>query len=116
FRGRVGRGQHQSYCILVADSDTPDAEERLSALTQTNDGFALAEKDLEIRGPGEFFGRRQSGLPELQLASLLDMDMLKIAQSEAQTIAAADPNLEQPEHQLLRQRVNRFWQHAGDAS
>ncbi|MEZ4595305.1 MAG: ATP-dependent DNA helicase RecG, partial [Chloroflexota bacterium] len=116
FRGRVGRGQHQSYCILVADSDTPDAEERLSALTQTNDGFALAEKDLEIRGPGEFFGRRQSGLPELQLASLLDMDMLKIAQSEAQAIAAADPNLEQPEHQLLRQRVARFWQNAGDAS
>ena len=116
FRGRVGRGAHQSYCILVADSDTPDAEERLSALTQTNDGFALAEKDLEIRGPGEFFGRRQSGLPELQLASLLDMDMLKIAQSEAQSIAEADPNLEQPEHQLLRQRVARFWQNAGDAS
>ncbi|MBK7893845.1 MAG: ATP-dependent DNA helicase RecG [Anaerolineaceae bacterium] len=116
FRGRVGRGQHQSYCILVADSDSPDAEERLSALTQTNDGFALAEKDLEIRGPGEFFGRRQSGLPELQLASLLDMDMLKIAQSEAQAIAAADPNLEQPEHQLLRQRVARFWQNAGDVS
>ncbi|WP_420640629.1 ATP-dependent DNA helicase RecG [Candidatus Leptofilum sp.] len=116
FRGRVGRGQHQSYCILVADSDTPDAEERLSALTQTNDGFALAEKDLEIRGPGEFFGRRQSGLPELKLASLLDMDMLKIAQTEAQTIAEADPNLAQPEHQLLRQRVAKFWQNAGDVS
>ncbi len=116
FRGRVGRGEHQSYCILVADSDTPDAEERLVALTQTNDGFALAEKDLEIRGPGEFFGRRQSGLPELKLASLLDMDMLKIAQTEAQTIAEVDPNLEQPEHQLLRQRVARFWQNAGDVS
>ncbi|MCB9008694.1 MAG: ATP-dependent DNA helicase RecG [Ardenticatenaceae bacterium] len=116
FRGRVGRGAHQSYCILVADSDTPDAEERLGALTQTNDGFALAEKDLEIRGPGEFFGRRQSGLPELKLASLLDMDMLKIAQAEAQTIAEADPELEQPEHQLLRQRVARFWQDAGDVS
>ncbi|WP_420629394.1 ATP-dependent DNA helicase RecG [Candidatus Leptofilum sp.] len=116
FRGRVGRGQYQSYCLLVADSDTPDAEERLSALTQTNDGFALAEKDLEIRGPGEFFGRRQSGLPELKLASLLDMDMLKIAQTEAQTIAEADPNLEQPEHALLRQRVAKFWQNAGDVS
>ncbi len=116
FRGRVGRGEHQSYCILVADSDTPDAEERLGALTQTNDGFALAEKDLEIRGPGEFFGRRQSGLPELKLASLLDMDMLQIAQTEAQTIAETDPELEQPEHQLLRQRVARFWQAAGDVS
>lgn len=116
FRGRVGRGAHKSYCILVADSDTPDATERLEALTQTNDGFALAEKDLEIRGPGEFFGRRQSGLPELQLASLLDMDMLKIAQAEAQTIAAEDPDLALPEHQLLRQRVARFWQNAGDAS
>jgi ATP-dependent DNA helicase RecG len=116
FRGRVGRGAYQSYCILVADSDSPDAEERLSALTQTNDGFALAEKDLELRGPGEFFGRRQSGLPELKLASLLDMDMLQIAQTEAQAIAAVDPNLEQPEHQLLRQRVARFWQDAGDVS
>ena len=102
--------------ILVADSDSPDAEERLSALTQTNDGFALAEKDLEIRGPGEFFGRRQSGLPELKLASLLDMDMLKIAQAEAQTIADEDPNLEQPQHALLSQRVAKFWQNAGDVS
>ncbi|MCP4422355.1 MAG: ATP-dependent DNA helicase RecG [Chloroflexi bacterium] len=113
FRGRVGRGQHQSYCILVADSETAVAEERLGALTQTNDGFALAEKDLEIRGPGQFFGRRQSGLPELQLASLLDMDMLKIAQNEAKLIAEKDPNLEQPEHQLLKQRVAHFWQNIG---
>lgn len=116
FRGRVGRGEHKSTCILVADSQTADAEERLGALTQTNDGFALAEKDLELRGPGEFFGRRQSGLPELQLASLLDMDMLQIAQAEAQSIAEEDPNLEKPEHQLLRQRVAHFWQHAGDVS
>ena len=91
FRGRVGRGEYQSTCILVADTETADAQERLSALTQTNDGFALAEKDLELRGPGEFFGRRQSGLPELQLASLLDMDMLQIAQAEAQTIAERRP-------------------------
>lgn len=112
FRGRVGRGQHQSYCILVADSDTADAEERLGALTQTNDGFALAEKDLEIRGPGQFFGRRQSGLPELRLASLLDMDMLQVAQSEAKAITEKDPKLEQPEHQLLRQQVAHFWQNA----
>ncbi|MCA9932409.1 MAG: ATP-dependent DNA helicase RecG, partial [Anaerolineales bacterium] len=116
FRGRVGRGEHQSYCILVADSSSADAEERLKALEQTNDGFVLAEKDLEIRGPGEFFGRRQSGLPELQLASLLDMEMVETARAEAQKLFAADPALEQSEHQLLREQVGRFWEHAGDVS
>jgi ATP-dependent DNA helicase RecG len=116
FRGRVGRGEHQSYCVLIADNESADAEERLNALTQTNDGFILAEKDLEIRGPGEFFGRRQSGLPELQLASLLDMETLQIARSEADALLAADAWLEQPEHHLLRERVAKFWEHAGDVS
>ena len=116
FRGRVGRGEHQSYCILVADSSSADAEERLKALEQTNDGFALAEKDLEIRGPGEFFGRRQSGLPELKLASLLDMEMVDTARAEAMRLFAADPVLEKPEHQLLRERVSRFWEHTSDVS
>jgi ATP-dependent DNA helicase RecG len=116
FRGRVGRGQHQSYCLLIADNETGEAEERLSALEQTNDGFVLAEKDLEIRGPGEFFGRRQSGLPELRLASLLDMNMLEIARAEAEQVFAADPNLEQPEHRLLKERVEKFWADAGDVS
>jgi len=116
FRGRVGRGQHQSYCILIADEGTADAEERLMALEQTNDGFQLAEKDLELRGPGEFFGRRQSGLPELQLASLMDMEMLQTAQKEAAALFAADPMLQDAAHQLLRQRVAAFWQAAGDFS
>lgn len=116
LRGRVGRGEHQSYCLLVSDAGTAVAEERLTALEQTNDGFALAEKDLEIRGPGEFFGRRQSGLPELQLASLLDMDMLEITQQEARAIIAKDPNLELPEHQQLRAQVAKFWESAGDVS
>ena len=116
FRGRVGRGEHQSYCILVADEGTPEAEERLKALEQTNDGFVLAEKDLELRGPGEFFGHRQSGLPELQLASLLDMEMLQIAREEAVKILETDPQLEQAEHHLLRERMNRFWETAGDLS
>ena len=116
FRGRVGRGEHQSYCILVADDSSTDSEKRLQALEQTNDGFILAEKDLELRGPGEFFGRRQSGLPELQMASLLDMELLEIAQQEAQTIFAADPLLEQPEHAALRDRVAKFWAQAGDVS
>lgn len=116
FRGRVGRDQHQSYCILISEAESTDAEERLQALEKTNDGFILAEKDLEIRGPGEFFGRRQSGLPELNLASLLDMNMLEIAQSEAADLFAADPLLERPEHHLLQASVAKFWEQAGDVS
>jgi ATP-dependent DNA helicase RecG len=116
FRGRVGRGAHQSYCLLLADTVTGDAEERLSALEQTNDGFVLAEKDLEIRGPGEFFGQRQSGLPELQLASLLDMAMLEIAREEAQALFEIDPMLERPEHAELHEKVARFWEQAADIS
>jgi ATP-dependent DNA helicase RecG len=116
FRGRVGRGQHQSYCILVAESGSAVAEERLQALEQTNDGFVLAEKDLEIRGPGQFFGRRQSGLPELKMASLLDMNMVELAHKEAEIIYKDDPLLEKPEHALLREQVGRFWDDAADVS
>ena len=116
FRGRVGRGEHQSYCLLLADAVSGDAEERLAALEQTNDGFLLAEKDLEIRGPGEFLGRRQSGLPELQLASLTDMRVLELAREEARALYEADPYLEQPEHQLLQEKVAVLWQQAGDVS
>jgi ATP-dependent DNA helicase RecG len=115
FRGRVGRGQHQSYCLLIADHESADAEERLKALEQTNDGFILAEKDLELRGPGEFFGQRQSGLPELQLASLLDIGMLEIARSEAQSLFAADPLLRKPELHWLRDRVAKFWAKASQS-
>jgi ATP-dependent DNA helicase RecG len=116
FRGRVGRGQHQSYCLLMADETTPEAEDRLTALEQTNDGFQLAEKDLELRGPGEFFGRRQSGLPELRLASLTDMTMLQLARQEAAQLIATDPNLDHPDHRLLQERVQTFWATAGDVS
>jgi ATP-dependent DNA helicase RecG len=116
FRGRVGRGEHQSYCILIADQGSTEAEQRLQALEQSNDGFYLAEKDLELRGPGEFFGRRQSGLPELQLASLLDMDMLQIAQEEAMKLYETDPQLQHEEHALLQESVRRFWEKAGDVS
>lgn len=116
FRGRVGRGEHQSYCLLVSDAVNGDAEERLRALEQSNDGFMLAEKDLELRGPGEFFGRRQSGLPELRMASLLDMQLLETAREEAQRLFAADPLLQEPEHSLLHQRVRQFWEDAGDIS
>ncbi|MBX3054958.1 MAG: ATP-dependent DNA helicase RecG [Anaerolineae bacterium] len=116
FRGRVGRGEYQSYCLLISDSEANGAGDRLAALEQSNDGFVLAEKDLELRGPGEFFGRRQSGLPELKLASLLDMEMLQKAQQEARAIFADDPQLEKPEHALLKERIARFWEDATDIS
>ncbi len=116
FRGRVGRGVHQSYCLLLAGEVSAEAEKRLSAVEQTNDGFLLAERDLELRGPGEFLGRRQSGLPELNLASLTDMEMLILARSEALRLTESDPNLEKEEHQLLHQHVERFWEKAGDIS
>ena len=117
FRGRVGRGQHQSYCILIAEDVSAEAEQRLSALEATNDGFVLAERDLELRGPGEFFGRRQSGLPELRLASLLhDGEVLAMAQEDAAAIFADDPNLELPEHRYLRESVEEFWETAADVS
>lgn len=116
LRGRVGRGQHQSYCMLISDSTAGHTVERLTALEETNDGFELAEKDLELRGPGQFFGRQQSGLPEMQMASLLDVDTLTVARQEAETLFEQDPQLEQPEHAQLRERVHRFWDNAGDFS
>ena len=117
FRGRVGRGEHQSYCILIAEDVSAEAEQRLSALEATNDGFILAERDLELRGPGEFFGRRQSGLPELRLASLLhDSEVLNMAQEDAVSVFAVDPQLEWPEHRYLRESVEEFWEKAADVS
>ena len=117
FRGRVGRGEHQSYCILIAEDVSAEAEQRLAALEATNDGFVLAERDLELRGPGEFFGRRQSGLPELRLASLLnDGEVLQMAQEDAAGLFMIDPNLEWPEHQYLRESVQEFWERATDIS
>lgn len=116
LRGRVGRGKHKSYCLLVAESGSGDTEERLRALEQTNDGFELAEKDLELRGPGEFFGRRQSGIPELQLASFTEKEMLEAARKEAEQLFNSDPGLERPEHKALHDRVIQFWENAGDIS
>ena len=122
FRGRVGRGAHQSYCLLLSDAASPDDPqtrttwERLKAIEETQDGFALAEKDLELRGPGDFLGVRQSGLPELRLASLSNVKTLEKARAEAQTIFAQDPKLESPEHQLLAEQLDRFWERTGDLS
>jgi ATP-dependent DNA helicase RecG len=116
FRGRVGRGEHQSYCLLLADATTPDAEARLRVISETDDGFKLAEEDLKLRGPGEFFGTRQSGLPDIKLAKLGDTRLLEMARNEAQSLFENDPDLSQPEHRLLSRKLNDFWQTQTDLS
>jgi ATP-dependent DNA helicase RecG len=116
FRGRVGRSEHQSYCLLVADSPSFEGEQRLMAIESTQDGFALAEKDMELRGPGEFFGTRQSGLPDLKLAKLSDVRILEQARTEALALFRDDPDLSRPEHRLLARKVDEFWKGEGDLS
>ncbi len=109
FRGRVGRGQHQSYCILISDKENEVTQQRLEAMENTTDGFKLAEIDLNLRGPGEFFGRRQSGTPDLKVAQLADTRLLHAANREARQILADDPQLEREEHALLKQKIDEFW-------
>jgi ATP-dependent DNA helicase RecG len=109
FRGRVGRGEHQSYCLLLAESPSFEGEQRLKIIETTQDGFLLAEEDLKMRGPGEFFGTRQSGLPDLRVAKLGDVRVLEEARRAALDLFREDPTLSQPEHQLLAQKVREFW-------
>lgn len=110
LRGRVGRGEYESYCLLFGDPGTEPAERRLEAMTSTADGFKLADIDLEIRGEGQLFGARQSGLPDLKLARLArDHELLKLARSKASELVAADPELERPENALLREEVERVF-------
>lgn len=116
FRGRVGRGEVQSYCLLLADSPSSQAEERLKAIESSQDGFYLAEVDLEMRGPGEFFGTRQSGLPDLKVAKLSDVKVLEEARALAKEVFQEDPHLELPQHRLLARRVADFWRGEGDLS
>ena len=116
FRGRVGRGADQSYCVLLADARSQNATERLSALCATDDGFRLAEEDLRLRGPGEFWGTRQSGLPALQVAQVTDTKTLELAREVADTILADDPALRRPQHALLAETMRRFWEGAAEPS
>jgi ATP-dependent DNA helicase RecG len=113
FRGRVGRGEHKSYCLLLSDYSTPEAKERLSAVERIHDGFRLAEVDLSLRGPGDYFGTRQSGLPALRVARLSDQDLLKVAREEAAGLLRDDPGLLKPHHASLAQEVTRFLDQVG---
>jgi ATP-dependent DNA helicase RecG len=112
FRGRVGRGEHQSYCILLAEDAKGTAFERMQIIQDTHDGFRLAEADLEIRGPGQFFGTRQSGMPDLRMAKLSDMATLSLAREQAKALFERDPALSQPEHTALRAALDNFWSRA----
>lgn len=116
FRGRVGRGEYRSYCLLLSEAPSEDADERLKTLEATTDGFVLAQKDLEMRGPGQFLGTQQSGMPELPLAMQADVRLLHEAREAAGQLLARDPELAAFEHQELAQRVAAFWQGSGDVS
>jgi ATP-dependent DNA helicase RecG len=116
FRGRVGRGEHQSYCLLLAESPTFGGEQRLKIIETTLDGFLLAEEDLKMRGPGEFFGTRQSGLPDLRVAKLSDVRVLEQARQAALELFEQDPELAKPEHHALAHKVREFWGMESDLS
>ncbi|MCL0096610.1 ATP-dependent DNA helicase RecG [Thermodesulfovibrionales bacterium] len=109
FRGRVGRGQEQSYCLLLAENPSEVARQRLDIIEKIQDGFTLAEEDLRLRGPGELFGTRQSGLPDLRMAKLSDVGLLELARSEAVKLFETDPGLEKSEHRLLNKELARVW-------
>lgn len=106
LRGRVGRGSHKSYCVLIYDSKTDVCRQRMAIMEETNDGFKISEKDLEIRGPGEFFGTRQHGLPELKVANLFKhIKILKLAQQEARYILGEDNSLQLKENMALKKEI-----------
>jgi len=113
LRGRVGRGMYKATCVLFSEGGTEDTALRLKAMEDTTDGFEIARRDLEIRGPGEFFGERQSGAMPLKIASLgTDMKLLSDAQQAAKKLLAENPDLS--EYPALRQRVRRMFEDAGD--
>ena len=110
LRGRVGRGSAKSWCVLLSDSDNEDTRRRLKVLTETNDGFRISEEDLKLRGPGDFFGQRQHGLPTLKAADLsCDMRLLDEAQSAARELLQRDPSLTDPAHAPLHRRIDRLF-------
>lgn len=110
LRGRVGRGTHKSYCVLVSDSTSEEVKARLKIMTRTNDGFKISEEDLRLRGPGDFFGSRQHGLPEMHVADLgADVNTMQLAQNEAAALLQGDPTLEKGENALLKARIDKLF-------
>lgn len=108
LRGRVGRGEHQSYCVLLADPKTDEGKERMMAMTATNNGFELAEKDLALRGPGDFFGRKQSGLPEFKMADLVeDYRILDVARQDAVDLLQRDDFWQNPLYTPLQEMLKQ---------
>ena len=115
LRGRVGRGEYQSYCVLINESNNPISRERMRILQDSTDGFVISEKDLELRGPGEFFGTKQHGLPELKVANLIrDMDILKLAQEESLKMIKDDPKLDKEEHKALKKKIESMFENSGE--
>lgn len=106
FRGRIGRGENQSYCFLFTSSDSSNAKQRLKALVESDNGFKIAEKDLELRGPGQFFGTRQSGIPDIAMENLTNIKLIQIAREEAQNILTNDMGLKK--HPLLKDALQKF--------
>jgi ATP-dependent DNA helicase RecG len=116
FRGRVGRGHEQSYCMLLAENPSEVGRERLDIIENVQDGFKLAEEDLRLRGPGEFFGTRQSGLPDLRMARISDVALLEMARRQAIELFKQDPALAQAEHRALAAELARVWTGSGEWS
>ena len=109
LRGRVGRGKFKSYCILKYNSNSSIVRQRMQTMTSTDDGFKIAEKDLELRGSGEFFGTKQHGLPEFKIANIFDdIKILKLVQELALNIEMKDPKLEKEENKKLKKLVNKL--------
>jgi ATP-dependent DNA helicase RecG len=108
LRGRVGRGSERSFCVLIANPTTAVGEDRLNVMTSSSDGFVIAEEDLRLRGPGEFYGTRQSGMPSLKIANIIeDIALLEQSREEAFALVAADPDLSEPGHALLRRTIEQ---------
>lgn len=110
FRGRVGRGKHQSYCYVLSADASLQAQDRLGVFQETDDGFRLSEEDLRLRGPGDFVGVRQSGMPELRIADLSDTALIELTRTIAAKLWENDPYLHKPSHAPLRERMHLFWQ------
>jgi len=108
LRGRIGRGADQSYCILLANPKSPESKARISAMLKSSDGFYIAEEDLKLRGPGEFYGTRQSGLPAFRIADIIiDAEILRLARKHAEEVISVDPKLEEDKHIPLRKELMR---------